>query len=86
MADKVISYKGANPEELLAIACKAVALWCDKDPELVTPDEDGQLLCSGDSSAVIVYAESDPAALVFQVYYSLWNQRKPSSLCTDQRD
>lgn len=28
-------------------------------------DEDGQLLCSGDSSAVIVYAESDPAALVF---------------------
>ncbi len=68
MTDEATSYKGGEQDELLAIACKAVALLCDKDPALVKPDEDGEVVCTGDSSGVFVYAESDPSALIFRTY------------------
>lgn len=68
MAEDEISFKGASPEELMAIACKAVAFLCDKDPELVKPTEDGEVLCAGDSSGIVVSAESDPPALTFKTY------------------
>lgn len=68
MSDGEYKFQGASPSDLMDIACQAVALICDKDPELVKPDEDGEVLCTGDSSGVYVYAESDPSALVFRTY------------------
>lgn len=64
------SRKPGEPTEksLIAVACKAVARLCDKDPELVKPDEDGDVCFAGDSAVIIVSAESDVPALVFQTY------------------
>jgi len=65
MSDDRITYKGASSDELTAAACKAVALLCDKDPELVVPEEDGSVWCINGSAGVVVFAESDPSALFF---------------------
>lgn len=68
MADDEISFKGASPEELMAIACKAVAFLCDKDPELVKPNDYGAITFSGDSAGIVVEADSDPPTLTFKTY------------------
>jgi hypothetical protein len=68
MSDKTPRYKGATPAELMAVACQAVAILCNKDPDLVKPDENGEVFCTGDSCAIIINAEDDPSALVFRTY------------------
>lgn len=68
MAEDEVCYKGLSTDELMAVACKAVALLCDKDPELVKPDADGDVLCTDGSAGVWMSAEADPSALIFRTY------------------
>lgn len=58
----------SSQNELLSVACAAVAFLCDKDPELVEPDEDGKVVFAGESAAIIINVDSDPPALVFMTY------------------
>jgi hypothetical protein len=68
MTDEAVAYKGASKTELMAVACQAIAILCDKDSELVEPNEDGSVLCTGDTCGIIIHAEDDPSALVFRTY------------------
>lgn len=55
-------------DELMTVVCQVVADLCDKDVELVKPDEDGDVCFAGDSAAIIVGADNDPPALVFRTF------------------
>lgn len=68
MSEETARYKGSDPAELMAVACQAVAILCDKDPDLIKPDEDGEVLCTGDSCGILVSAQDDPSALVFRTF------------------
>ena len=67
MSDSEQPYKGPSVEELMVVAKKAVASLCDIDLESVK-EEDGELLCLGESSGILVSAMEDPPALVFRTY------------------
>jgi len=51
----------------MVVAKKAVASLCDIDLESVK-EEDGELLCLGESSGILVSAMEDPPALVFRTH------------------
>jgi hypothetical protein len=67
MSDSDQPYKGPSAEELMTLARKAVASLCDIDITAVK-EEDGELLCQGESSGILVSATDDPPALVFRTY------------------
>ncbi|QPN66564.1 YbjN domain-containing protein [Synechococcus sp. CBW1006] len=66
MADDTLSFQGPDRDTLLAIAKKAVGLLCSIDPDSVKVDEDGDILCTGDSSGLFVGIGQDPPALIFR--------------------
>ena len=66
MADDVLSFQGPDREALLAVAKKAVASLCSLEPDAVKVDEDGDILCTGDSSGVYVGVDQGPPALIFR--------------------
>lgn len=68
MSEDVKAAVDSSQDELLGVACAAVARLCDKDLELVKPDEDGEVVLVGETAAIIVSAESDTPALVFMTY------------------
>jgi hypothetical protein len=68
MAEVELSYKGADAEKLIAIARQAVANLCSIKPEDVKLDEDGDILCMGESAGVYVGVRKDPSALVFRAF------------------
>lgn len=68
MAVDDLSYNGADQETLLNVVRQAVARLCSKNVEDVKPDEDGEILCSGDSAGILVSAMTDPSALIFRSY------------------
>lgn len=65
--DTAPSYKGPSTEELMAVAKQAVAALCCISAEDVKV-EDGEILCLGESSGILVSAMDDPPALVFRTY------------------
>ena len=67
MSNSASPYKGPTIDELMAVARKAVASLCDIKVETVK-EEDGELLCLGDSSGILISAMEDPPALVFRTY------------------
>lgn len=66
MSDEGVKYVGADLSTLTNICSRAVAIIAGKNPEEVTPNEDGEFLVTCDSAGVIVSAENDPSALVFR--------------------
>ena len=68
MSEEELSYKGADAEKLLDVAKQAVATLCSAKPEDVKVDEDGDILCMGDSAGVYVSVHTEPSALVFRAF------------------
>ena len=66
MSDDKLSYKGGARDALLDVVRRAVAIICDKKPEDVSPDEDGDFLVAGESAGLIISVQTDPSALVFK--------------------
>jgi hypothetical protein len=66
MDDDVLTYKGADRDTLIGTVRHAVAILANKDLEEVKPDEDGDLLLTGDSAAVSISVETEPSAIVFR--------------------
>lgn len=66
MADEEVSYQGPDRDALIAVACKAVAVLSNKDPERVQPDEDGDVYITDGSAGILVSSQADPPALVFR--------------------
>lgn len=66
MADEDVKYVGADQKTLIETCSRAIAIISDKNPEEVTPNEDGDFLVTGDSAGVVISVETDPSALVFR--------------------
>jgi hypothetical protein len=66
MANDELTYNGGDRDSLIAIASRAVAFLCDKDPADVQVDDDGDLTLAGDSSCIVISFETDPSAIVFR--------------------
>lgn len=66
MTDEDVKYMGADQKALLDICSRAIAIIADKNPEEVTPNEDGDFLVTGDSAGVVISVETDPSALIFR--------------------
>lgn len=65
MSNDELTYKGGEQDALIDVVRRAVAIICDKKPEDVKPDEDGDFLVAGDSAELLVRVKTDPSALVF---------------------
>ena len=68
MADGERGYKGADQETLMDLAKQAVASLCSIKLEEIKVDEDGDIICMGESAGVYVGVRSDPSALVFRAF------------------
>ncbi len=66
MANDELTYNGGDRDSLIAIASRAVAFLCDKDPADVQVDDDGDLTLAGDSTGIVISFETDPSAIVFR--------------------
>ena len=66
MSDDELTYKGGERDALLDVVRRAVAIICDKKPEDVTPDEDGDYVVAGESAGLFITVKTDPSSLVFR--------------------
>jgi hypothetical protein len=65
MSNDELTYKGGEQDALIDVVRRAVAIICDKKPEDVKPDEDGDFLVAGESAGLFISVQTDPSALVF---------------------
>jgi hypothetical protein len=66
MIDEDFKYVGADHKTLIDICSRAVAIIADKNPEEVTPNEDGDFLVTSGSAGTVISVKTDPSALVFR--------------------
>jgi hypothetical protein len=66
MSNDELTYKGGERDALHDVVRRAVAIICDKKPEDVKPDEDGDYVVAGESAGLFINVETDPSSLVFR--------------------